>query len=176
LHLSGSLFTLLHFMNVEVKKSKIPNAGKGLFAKALFKRGEPILEYTGEQITWAECQKRNNALDGVGAYYFYITERKCIDALYRLDSLARYVNDAAGFVRIPGIRNNSRFEIIKGKPFIVASRNIFPGDEIYVGYGREYWAAMRYNGFDPNKKKVKKTEKALEVLENQSNPKRPAKQ
>jgi len=173
LHLSGSLFTHLYHMNVEVKKSKIPNAGKGLFAKALFKRGDQIIEYTGDQITWAECQKRNEALDGVGAYYFYISEKKCIDALYRLDSLARYVNDAAGFVRISGIRNNSKFEIIKGKPFIVASRNIFPGDEIYVGYGREYWAAMRYNGFDPNKKKsVKKPE----VLENQPTPKRKAKQ
>ncbi len=162
-------------MSVEVKKSKIPNAGKGLFAKATFKRGEPILEYTGEQITWAECQKRNEALDGVGAYYFYISERKCVDALYRLDSMARYANDAAGFARIPGIRNNSRFEIIKGKPFIVASRTILSGDEIYVGYGREYWAAMRHNGFDPNKKKTKKTSKSSKELENQPVPKREAK-
>jgi hypothetical protein len=38
-------------MNLEIKKSKIPKAGKGLFATAIFKRGEPILEYTGEQIT-----------------------------------------------------------------------------------------------------------------------------
>jgi uncharacterized protein len=166
---------ICNLMKVEVKKSKIPNAGKGLFAADVFKRGEPIIEYTGEQITWAQCQKRNEALDGVGAYYFYISERKCIDALYRLDSLARYANDAAGFIRIPGIRNNARFEIIKGKPFIVASRTIMPGDEIYVSYGREYWAAMRHNGFDPNKKKPKKSNKLSKTIEKQPVPRREAK-
>ena len=139
-------------MNLEIKKSKIPKAGKGLFAKVVFKRGEPILEYTGEQITWAQCKKRNEALDGVGAYYFYVSERKCIDALYCLDSMARYANDAAGFVRIPGIRNNSRFEIIKGKPFIVASKTINPGDEIFVAYGKSYWDALRHNGLGPKEK------------------------
>ena len=139
-------------MNLEIKKSKIPKAGKGLFAKAVFKRGEPILEYTGEQITWAQCKKRNEALDGVGAYYFYVSESKCIDALYCLDSMARYANDAAGFVRIPGVRNNSRFEIIKGKPYIVASRTINPGDEIFVSYGKAYWDALRYNGLGPKEK------------------------
>lgn len=147
--LNQSFLHICNYMDLEIKESKIPNAGKGLFAKAIFKRGQPILEYTGEQITWAQCRKRNEALDGVGAYYFYVSERKCIDALYCLDSLARYANDAAGFVRIPGIRNNSRFEIIKGKPYIVASRTILPGQEIFVSYGRSYWNAMRHNGMAP---------------------------
>lgn len=163
-------------MNLEIKKSKIPHAGKGLFAKAIFRRGEPIIEYTGEIITWKECQRRNEEMDGVGAYYFYISARKCVDALYCPDSLARYANDAAGFVRIPGIRNNARFEIIKGKPFIVASRTINPGDEIFVSYGREYWSAMRHNGFDPtHKKKAKTANNASEELEIHPVPKREAK-
>ncbi|OYU97327.1 MAG: SET domain-containing protein-lysine N-methyltransferase [Bacteroidetes bacterium B1(2017)] len=140
-------------MDLEIKKSGIPNAGKGLFAKALFKRGDRVIEYTGEEITWAQCKKRNEELDGVGAYYFYVSNRKCIDAQHRPDSLARYANDASGIVRIPGIRNNARFEVIKGKPYIIASRNIKPGDEVFVSYGKEYWDAMRENGFDPEHKK-----------------------
>ena len=144
-------------MSLEVKKSKIPGAGKGLFAKEMFKRNDKVIEYTGEIITWKECQKRNEALDGVGLYYFYVSDKKCIDAQNVPESLARYANDAAGFVRLPGFRNNARFEVIKSKPYIIASRNIKPGDEIYVSYGKEYWDAMRANGFDPNKKKAKKS-------------------
>lgn len=135
---------------LSIKKSKIPGAGKGLFTDVLIKRGEKVIEYTGEVITWKECLRRNEAIkNGVGAYYFYISDRKCIDAQNTPESLARYANDAAGFVRIPGIRNNARYEIIKGKPFIIASRNLKPGDEIYVSYGKEYWDALRENGYGP---------------------------
>jgi SET domain-containing protein len=136
-------------MSLEIKKSGIPGAGKGLFATTLFKRGDRVIEYTGDVITWAECRRRNEALEGVGAYFFYVNDRKCVDAQNRPDSLARYANDASGIVRIPGMRNNSRFEVIKGKPFIIASRNIKPGDEVFVAYGKDYWDAMRENGFDP---------------------------
>lgn len=165
----------LHFckrMSLEIKESGIPGAGKGLFVKELFKRGDRIIEYTGEIITWAECKKRNQLLDGVGAYYFYVSERKCVDAQNRLDSLARYANDAAGFVRIPGIRNNSKFEVIKGKPYIVASRNIHPGDEVFVAYGKEYWQAMKENGLYPANTSV---DTGKETQEKHLVPKREAK-
>lgn len=134
-----------------VKKSKIPGAGKGLFTTHAIKRGEIVVEYTGELITWAECLRRNDKMKGVGAYYFYISDRKCIDAQNTPDSLARYANDAAGFVRLEGVKNNCRYEVIKGKAFIVASRNLKPGDEIYVAYGKEYWDAMKQNGYGPKK-------------------------
>lgn len=146
-------------MNLEIKKSQIPNAGMGLYTHQLIKRGEVVVEYKGEVITWAQCQKRNDALEGVGAYYFYISDRKCVDALHTPEALARYANDAAGIVRIEGYRNNARFEVIKGKPYIVASRNIKPGEEVFVSYGKVYWDAMRKNGFDP---KHKGTTKKLE--------------
>lgn len=142
-----------------VKKSKITGAGKGLFTTEEIKRGQIVVEYTGEEITWAECQKRNDQMDGVGAYYFFINNRKCIDAANTPDSLARYANDAAGFVRIEGIKNNSRYEIIKNKPYIVASRNIKPGEEIFVSYGRAYWKAMKQNGLDATHHKVNKKKK-----------------
>lgn len=161
-------------MNLEVKKSAIPGAGKGLFAKSLFKRGERIVEYTGEVITWAECRRRNEKLDGIGAYYFYISDRKCVDAQHCPDSLARYANDAAGIVRIPGIRNNARFEVHRGRPYIIASKNIKPGEEIFVSYGKEYWDAMRDNGFDETHPKGRK-HSADELHEHHLTPKREAK-
>lgn len=162
-------------MTLEIKKSRIPGAGKGLFAKVLFKRGDRVIEYTGEELTWAQCKKRNEQMHGgIGAYYFYISERKCVDAQNCPDSLARYANDAAGIVRLPGIRNNARFEVIKGKPYIIASRNIKPGDEIFVAYGKDYWDAMRDNGFDEAHPKGKKHSDA-EAHEHHLVPKREAK-
>jgi len=132
-----------------IKKSQIPGAGKGLFTHVAIKRGDIVVEYTGEKITWAECLKRNNNMEGVGAYYFFINNKNCIDAQHTPDSLARYANDAAGFVRLDGVRNNCRYQIIKGKPYIVASKSIKPGDEIFVAYGKEYWDALRENGYGP---------------------------
>lgn len=149
-------------MSLEIKKSKIPGAGKGLFTTKLIKRGERVIEYTGEVITWKECQERNEKKDGFGAYYFYISDKKCIDAEHVLDSLARYANDAAGFVRIPGVRNNCRYEVIKNRAYIIASRNLNPGDEIFVAYGKEYWDALRQNGIGPDTKKKKAVKKKKE--------------
>ena len=138
-------------MSLYIAESKIKGAGKGLFVNTLIKRGEKVVEYTGDIITWKECERRNNEFtDGIGAYYFYINEKKCIDAQNHLDSMARYCNDANGFSKIPGLKNNARFEIIKGRVFIIASRNLKPGDEVFVAYGREYWQALALQGFGPN--------------------------
>lgn len=147
-------------MKLEVKESSIPNCGKGLFTKTAIKRGEKVVEYTGEIITWKECQKRNEAMeDGFGAYYFYVSDRKCIDAQHVPESLARYANDAAGFTRIPGIRNNCRFEVIRSRAYIITSRNLKPGEEIFVAYGKDYWNALRSNGIGPKEETKTKTTK-----------------
>jgi SET domain-containing protein len=126
-----------------VKKSQIPKSGKGLYTSEPIKKGEIICEYEGEKLTWKECLARNEAQIGHGAYYFYINSKNCVDAQYTLWALARYANDAAGLGRVKGIRNNSKYEVIKGKPFIVATRNIKAKEEIFVAYGKDYWDAMR---------------------------------
>lgn len=137
-------------MSLYIAESTLAGAGKGLFTDALIKRGEQIVEYTGDIITWKECERRNNEMkEGIGAYYFYVSAKKCIDAQYHLDSMARYCNDANGFTKIPGIKNNARFEIIKGKVFIIASRNLQPGVEIFVPYGKEYWQTLASQGYGP---------------------------
>lgn len=126
-----------------VKKSQIPKSGKGLFTTHDIKKGELVCEYEGERITWKECQARNAAQTGKGGYYFYINSKNCVDAQYTEWALARYANDAAGFGRVPGLRNNCVYEVIKGKPYIKATRNIKAGSEILVAYGKDYWNAMK---------------------------------
>jgi SET domain-containing protein len=125
-----------------VKKSKLPKAGKGLFTKEEIKKGAVVCEYEGEKITWKECLRRNENQTGKGAYYFHVTDKNCIDAQYTLWAMGRYANDATGFSRVAGLRNNARYEVIKNKPYILAIRNIKAGEEIFVSYGKEYWDAM----------------------------------
>lgn len=130
-------------MALTVKKSKLPNAGKGLFTDKPIKKGAKIIEYKGEIIDWKEYEKR--VLLNKDGYLFFINKKRCIDAWSTPQHKARYANDAAGLSRIPGIKNNSDYEIFGDKCYIVASRDIKAGEEIYVNYTKEYWDCVRYN-------------------------------
>lgn len=127
-----------------LKKSLIPGAGKGLFTKTQFTRGDIVCEYEGEIVTWAECERR--ADEGHEGYVFFITKHRCIDAYFTPEAMARYANDAKGIGRVEGLKNNAQYEIkvrqgVK-RGFIVATRTINPGDEILVDYGDDYWANL----------------------------------
>jgi uncharacterized protein len=126
-----------------IKESTISGAGMGLFTDEPIKKGAIVTEYEGEQLTWTECEKRNEAQEGLNPYFFYISKKNCIDAQHTLDSLGRYANDAMGYVRIAGLKNNAEYQVMKKKPYIVAKRNIKPGEEIFVSYGKEYWQVMK---------------------------------
>jgi SET domain-containing protein len=144
---------------LEVKKSRIKGAGKGLFTKRDIKKGERIVEYLGEIITEAECDRRAEK-DQFG-YIFYISKRKCVDAFHTPDELARYANDAAGLTKTKGIRNNCCYEVWKHRGWIKAEKNIKAGEEIFVSYGAEYWRDIRYNiKLDKEKKLEAKMAKA----------------
>ncbi|MBA3706253.1 MAG: SET domain-containing protein [Bacteroidetes bacterium] len=129
--------------HLEVKASKIPKAGKGLYTKRDIKKGERFVEYLGEIITDKECNKR--AENDQYGYVFYINKQKCIDAHHTPEALARYANDAKGLVKIKGINNNSSYEVWKNRGWITAEKNIKAGSEIFVSYGAEYWRDIRYN-------------------------------
>lgn len=130
-------------MALIVKKSQLPKAGKGLYTTTDIKKGEKVIEYKGEIIQWKEYAKRvANDQDG---YLFFISNKKCIDAFKTPQHKARYANDAHGLSRVPGLRNNSVYEVHDNKCFIVATKNIKAGEEIFVDYTKEYWDCVRYN-------------------------------
>lgn len=132
----------LDLIYLEVKESSLPGCGKGLFTKVDVTKGDLIVEYVGENITWAQALKRNEKHAEQAPYLFYISAKNCVDAEHVLSSLARYANDAKGHTKIKGISNNSEYCIIDKKPFIKATKNIKAGDEILVSYGKEYWDAL----------------------------------
>lgn len=98
-----------------------------------------MVEYKGRIQPWREVKD----LDGVNGYLMYINRNVVINALPALKTLGRYANDARGFTRIEGIRNNSEYISVGNRCYIDATRNIKAGEEIFVNYGREYWSLMK---------------------------------
>jgi uncharacterized protein len=106
-----------------VKRSR---AGLGLYATASFKRGEFIIEYTGEHITTDEADKRG------GLYLFILDKKTTIDGKSRANT-ARYINHSC--------KPNAEAEVDEDeqKVRILAKKTIEPGEEITYDYGKEYW-------------------------------------
>lgn len=124
-----------------VKKSTLPKAGKGLFTTKDIKRGTKIVEYKGVIKTWKEITDANT----FNGYVFYINRNHVIDAKNFDAGLAQLANDAKGISRNDEIKNNSKYEQIGKRVYIVATKNIPAGSEIFVGYGKEYWDVVREN-------------------------------
>ncbi len=106
---------------VIVKRS---TAGLGLFAARPFKKGERIIEYFGRTISAKEAYTSRSK------YLFEVNSRKTIDGATR-ENIARYINHSC--------RPNCRPEIVRGRIFIDAIRNIKAGDEFSYDYGEEYF-------------------------------------
>lgn len=130
-------------MALIVKKSQLPNAGKGLFTSTPIKKGTHVIEYLGEIIDWKEYERRvEKDEDG---YLFFINKKTCIDAWNTPEHKARYANDAAGLTKVKGLKNNCIYEVKKNQCFILSTRDIAAGEEIFVSYTKEYWDCVRYN-------------------------------
>jgi SET domain-containing protein len=128
-------------MALIIKKSNLPGAGKGLFTTKAIRKDSKIIEYRGEIISYNEYRRR--ARNEVDQYLFFLRRDLSIDAMHTLKYKARYANDAAGITRVKGLRNNSDYIIFGDTCFIVASRDIKAGDEIFVNYTKSYWDYMR---------------------------------
>ncbi|HQW45056.1 MAG: SET domain-containing protein-lysine N-methyltransferase [Chitinophagaceae bacterium] len=126
---------------VVVKKSILPGAGKGLFAKELIPRGTRIVEYKGKITTWKEVDDN----DGNNGYIYYVKRNHVIDASRHTSALARYANDARGLQRVKGVSNNAEYTEDGLKVYIESVKEIPAGAEILVEYGKEYWDVIRHN-------------------------------
>ena len=110
--------------SVVVKKS---TAGLGLFAQKEFKKGELVIEYTGETVSEAEAQRRG------GKYLFELNDNWTIDGKAR-ENIARYINHACKPNCYPELNEDET------KVFIYAKRTIAPGEEFTYNYGPYYFS------------------------------------
>ncbi len=109
--------------DVLVKKS---NSGLGLFAGKDFRKGDLVIEYTGEKITEAEANRRG------GKYLFELNDEWTIDGKGR-ENKARYINHSCKPNCYPEL-DDSEEHI-----FIYAKRAIKTGEEITYNYGKMYF-------------------------------------
>jgi len=136
-----------------VKKSTIPNSGKGLFTKIAIAKNTRIVEYKGRRTVWKDVEDDDN-----NGYIYSINRNNVIDAKNTLSALARYANDAKGISRVKGITNNCVYVNDGGKAYIESVKEIPAGGEIFVDYTKGYWDVIRSN-IKINEREKKEAEK-----------------
>lgn len=109
--------------NLALKKS---TSGLGLFTKEPLKKGDLVIEYTGEKITEEEANKRG------GKYLFELNDNWTIDGKGR-ENIARYLNHSCKPNCYPEL--DEKEEHI----YIYAKRNIKADEELTYNYGKMYF-------------------------------------
>lgn len=119
--------------HLEIKTSQIPNSGLGVFAKCDIPKNAYISRFKGKIVR----DLYNVPLPNI--YYLVEMEDGSTIDVYNAKEKGKYINDAAGLIRVPGLKNNSVITYNNGKTYIMATRKIKKGEEIFVGYGSSYW-------------------------------------
>ena len=116
---------------VWIDKSTIPGAVYGLFARKPFKKNQVLCEYKGETLSKREFTRRYP--NGDGEYCVRVGRGYIDSADPAKASAARYANGTA-----PGISPNVLAHTDKSRVYLVAARDILPGEEILWDYGSSY--------------------------------------
>jgi len=122
-----------------IRKSQLPESGRGLYTLDDIPKGGRICEYAGRRRKWADVKH----LDGHNGYLLRLNRTTAIDARPLKSGKGRYANDASGLSRVPGLRNNAEYLIYGDRVFIEATRRIRAGEEVFVSYGREFWSLQK---------------------------------
>jgi hypothetical protein len=146
-----------HVEGLEVRTSRLPNAGQGLFTVVERKRGTLITFYTGIE--------HPKSSDVQTMYALQLTIDRVIDARRTDASVARFINDP-GMLDVHDPRINCQVEkktglqihALQGKDgevherslvhaAVIATRDINAGEELYMSYGAAYWTPPKRNVF-----------------------------
>ena len=102
------------------------HTGLGLFATRAIKKRSRIAEYKGPLLRINQALRAER---GGNRYLYEINSRWTIDGSAR-SNIARYANHSCN--------PNADTIAVKRRVFIIALRNIKPGEEITYDYGRDY--------------------------------------
>jgi uncharacterized protein len=106
---------------VEVRTSDIE--GRGGFATAHIPKGEYLIEYVGEKISKEESARRCSLGNN---FIFHLSDEFDLDGSIE-ENIARFINHSCN--------PNAEAELDDDKVWIVALRDIAPGEEITFNYG-----------------------------------------
>jgi SET domain-containing protein len=112
----------------EIRRS--PIQGRGAFATRYIKKGDRIIEYTGERISWKEADRRydDESMKRHHTFLFTLTRRTCVDAGVGGNE-ARFINHSCA--------PNCEAVIVNDRIYIDAIRDIRPGAELSYDYAYE---------------------------------------
>ena len=111
---------------IQVRRSGVH--GKGVFAARDLARGEVLIEYIGERISWEEALDRHphDPLQPDHTFYFHLTDDCVIDANVG-GNASRWINHACS--------PNCEADEVDGRVFIKARKAIKAGEELFYDYG-----------------------------------------
>ena len=124
--------------NLEIRTSRIPHAGNGVFTKVAIPKGAYLGAYTGEFVTDEEYWRRANA----DRWQYMMGLLDCATphtgGITTIDGIKGNVFTRMNYA--PAEFQNVKFEKICEPPFvkIVALRDIAAGEELWVDYGPNY--------------------------------------
>lgn len=143
---------------LEIKKSTIPNAGLGIFAKKTYKKGDWITDYSGKYVNSKQYEKLINERDFNTLYYsiYNQSNNKTLigDSQFKNDisQCGHLINDISNINYNEIFDNNKIKEYIYSKKntnvdFVIdgdkiqlfARRNILKNEELFTHYGVMYW-------------------------------------
>jgi len=113
---------------IQVRRSGVH--GRGVYALRKIKKGETIIEYKGQMISWKQAERRHphDPDDPDHTFFFHIDDGHVIDANVG-GNAARWINHACN----PNCESDIDDE--RHRVFIKALRKIKPGEELFYDYG-----------------------------------------
>jgi SET domain-containing protein len=112
---------------IQVRKSGVH--GKGVFALKPIAKGERIIEYKGEIISWPEALRRHphDPSDPNHTFYFSLDDGSHVIDAKVGGNAARWINHAC--------EPNCKADETDGRVFIEALRKLKAGEELFYDYG-----------------------------------------
>jgi uncharacterized protein len=112
--------------SIEVRASGVH--GKGVFAMRDIAKGEMVIEYKGEVISWKEALRRHphDPSEPNHTFYFHINDEQVIDGKFK-GNAAKWINHSCA--------GNCEADEEGGRVFVRALRNIKAGKELNYDYG-----------------------------------------
>ncbi|MBU3914918.1 SET domain-containing protein-lysine N-methyltransferase [bacterium] len=97
---------------------------------------EVIAVFTGEIISDDEAERRMKKEED--NYFINLLDGRIMDSKHTF-CFAKFANDATGNGKTP-FKNNAKIALNDNDEVcLIATRKIKAGEEIFCGYGREYW-------------------------------------
>lgn len=119
--------------SLEYRLSLIPAAGRGLFTRVKFKKGQYIGEYLGDLLDRTRALQKSYLSKQTGAVYLFTRDKSTIIDAEHYGSLARFANHKVQ--RECNAEFQIRFCSGNNRIGLFAVSVIEGGEEIYVDYG-----------------------------------------